>query len=254
MSPFTPEQASRLLTSFTNFLTIATHSILYHRALYPAASFLTARAYNLPVHQSRHPGLCTWIRDAVASAADQIRAGAAHALFIVIYSPTSAVLERWVFDLSSFPASFGDKAKVSRDFKTGDTGGDVNWADVDEALRGALRRIAFRAEGKGKLPEGCTFTIAVELRDEAEPPISHPQVWIPSEPSLQVPSHRYPHHGTARGGELTTPIRAVQAGPLFFECWVEEREEEAASSSQAEENEMDVTIGSDITTLSQQII
>lgn len=182
MSSLTPEQASRLLTSFTNFLTIATHSILYHRALYPPSSFLTARAYNLPVHQSRHPGLCTWIRDAIASAAEQIRAGAAHAVLIVIYSPANTVLERWVFDLSSFPASFGETAKVSRDFKAGDPG-DVNWADVDEALRGALRRIAFRAEGRGRVQEGSTFTIAVELRDEAEPPISvsnvcHDIVWL----------------------------------------------------------------------------
>ncbi|KAG6017233.1 hypothetical protein E4U41_004253, partial [Claviceps citrina] len=63
-SHLVPSQASFLLSSFTNFLTVALHSILYHRALYPPASFLTARAYNLPVHQSRHPAVCAWIRDA----------------------------------------------------------------------------------------------------------------------------------------------------------------------------------------------
>ncbi|KAG5925361.1 hypothetical protein E4U42_004374, partial [Claviceps africana] len=59
-----PSQASFLLSSLANFLTVAIHSILYHRALYPPASFLTARAYNLAVHQSRHPAVCAWVRDA----------------------------------------------------------------------------------------------------------------------------------------------------------------------------------------------
>lgn len=54
---------------------------------------------------------------------------------------------------------------------------------------------------------------------------------------------------------MTTPIRAVQAGPLFFECWVEQRDERADKEMEKEdEDEMDVTISSDITTLSQQII
>jgi mitotic spindle assembly checkpoint protein MAD2B len=28
--------------------------------------------------------------------------------------------------------------------------------------------------------------------------------------------------GTDLGGAKTTPIRSLEAGPLFFECWVEE--------------------------------
>ena len=44
----------------------------------------------------------------------------------------------------------------------------------------------------------------------------HPQPWIPTEPNLQKP------HGKDLGGAKTTPIRSVEAGPLFFECWLEE--------------------------------
>ena len=47
----------------------------------------------------------------------------------------------------------------------------VNWTDVQEALRGALRRVAYAAESKPELPPGCTFTLAVELRDDAPAPI-----------------------------------------------------------------------------------
>ncbi|POR31763.1 DNA polymerase zeta processivity subunit, partial [Tolypocladium paradoxum] len=102
----------------------------------------------------------------------------------------------------------------------------VNWADVNEALRGALQRVAYMGESMPPPPEGCTFTLAVELRDDALPPIQassqHPQLWIPSEPSLQPPTPSNPHTGSALGGASTTPIRSVQAGPLFFECWFEQ--------------------------------
>lgn len=165
----TAEAASRLLTSFSSFLTIAVHSILYHRSLYPSASFLTARAFNIPVHQSRHPALCDWIRDAVAAVTEQIQRGSAHAVVLAIQSSkNNQVLERWVFDVSMFPQTFGDAPAGNDD----EDDGEVNWADVEEALRAALGRIAHVGENRKKLDEECTFTLAVELRDGAEPPIS----------------------------------------------------------------------------------
>jgi mitotic spindle assembly checkpoint protein MAD2B len=98
---------------------------------------------------------------------------------------------------------------------------ELNWADVHEALRGALLRIAHAGENLPNPPEGSTFTMAVELRDDAPAPIGHPQPWIPSPRNLQPPSK-----GRSGGGSLkaasTTPVRSVQAGPLFFECWVEQ--------------------------------
>jgi hypothetical protein len=57
----------------------------------------------------------------------------------------------------------------SREKHAGD--GSVNWPDVNEQLRGALRRMASTAEKMDALPEGCTFTVAVELREEGLAPI-----------------------------------------------------------------------------------
>lgn len=255
----TADQAGRLLSSFSSFLTVAVHSLLFHRALYPARSFLTTRAYGLPVHQSRHPGVCTWVTDAVAAAAAQIRSGAARAVVLAVHAPQSmTVLERWVFDLQSFPASWGDAggagAAVVDALGVGPSaaagpataGGlpetsvegedEVNWTDVNEALRGALRRIAYAGEKSPPLPENCTFTLAVELRDESEAPIGvcvssfllgltvlctdiiqHPQAWIPAEAKLSA--------APGRRDMSTAPIRSVRAGPLFFECWLEKKTE-----------------------------
>ena len=44
---------------------------------------------------------------------------------------------------------------------------DSDLADTAEALRGALARIAHAAERLDTLPHGCTFTVAIELQDDA---------------------------------------------------------------------------------------
>jgi mitotic spindle assembly checkpoint protein MAD2B len=84
----------------------------------------------------------------------------------------------------------------------------------------------------GPLPvPGCGFTVAVELKDDeeeeekAKAPIGSGQVWIPSEPGLQPRSSRggsRTRDGEDLGGVKTRAVRKVEAGPLWFECWVEE--------------------------------
>ncbi|KAI1131325.1 HORMA domain-containing protein [Nemania abortiva] len=248
----TVTQATHLLTTFTHFFTVCIHNILYYRGLYPAATFLTSRAYNLPVHQSRHPTVCSWIRDAVDAVRAQIAQGAVERLAVVIYNARGAVMERWMFDVARFPAWRGlprdgkgkEKAWGREEDDDDEANGDaaaaaamvgagsgdeqqpnhqkVNWTNVDEQLRAAVRRLAYVGEKMAPLPEGCTFTLAVELRDEAEAPIGHPQPWVPTQPNLQTASKDQQTPGQDVGGAKTTPLRAVEAGPLFFECWVEE--------------------------------
>ncbi|GAW19888.1 hypothetical protein ANO14919_093810 [Xylariales sp. No.14919] len=236
-------QATRLLTTFTHFLTVCIHNILFYRGLYPATTFLTSRAYNLPVHQSRHPTVCSWIRDAVDAVHAQIVQGAVERLAVVIYNASGAAMERWMFDIAQFPTweglprdgkgkekawghedddedSSGDAAVVEAD-PSGEQS-KVNWTNVDEQLRAAVRRLAYVGEKMVPLPEGCTFTVAVELRDETEAPIGHPQPWVPTQPNLQTASRDKRKAGEDVGGAKTTALRAVEAGPLFFECWVEE--------------------------------
>lgn len=269
-----PHTANPLLSSFTSFLTIAIHSLLYHRTLYPSTSFLATRAYNLPVHQSRHPGLCSWISDAVTAIAAQLRVGSVRRIVLAVHSPPGSsqpvtVRERWVFDVHRFPA-WGSPAETNaptshqeqqredlNDPVAEDDGAGaaekLNWADIHEALRATLQRLAYAAQAAPKLPPGCTFTLALELRDEAEAPIGvsqktrlelpkeppanttpqYPQPWIPSEGPLQPPTAEKPHQGESLGGAATKPVRSVRADPLFFECWLEQGPEdgEGVSSS-----------------------
>ena len=56
-----------VVAAFSEFLIVAIHTIIYERNIYPQASFISARKYNYPVKQNRHPKVCQWIQDAVAA-------------------------------------------------------------------------------------------------------------------------------------------------------------------------------------------
>ena len=65
-----------VVAAFSDFLTVAIHTILYERDIYPRTSFLTARKFNFPVRQSRHPKVCQWVQDAVAAVeAEMLKVG-----------------------------------------------------------------------------------------------------------------------------------------------------------------------------------
>ncbi|RYP90681.1 hypothetical protein DL770_003219 [Monosporascus sp. CRB-9-2] len=228
-------------------MTLFRYYSLYHPASI-AETFLTSRAYNVPVHQSRHPKVCSWIRDAVDAVKAQLVLGAVERIAVVIYNDQDRVMERWMFDVASFPAWTGFKeGKLPRREDDEEDDGraegaaagagsgesKVNWSNVHEELRASIRRLAHAGEKMASLPEGCTFTIAVELRDEGDAPIGHPQPWIPTQSNLQTKSKDRPTPGEDVGGAKMTPIRAVEAGPLFFECWVEEGKAKVEQPSSA---------------------
>jgi mitotic spindle assembly checkpoint protein MAD2B len=226
-------EAHILLTSFNTFLIVAIHNILYYRAIYPPGTFLTAKAFNLPVHQSRHPRLCAWIKDAVDAVATQLAQGGVERVAVTIHAPATginvppersktedesqpgsvdfvpsissnqttsattnpssltrippnAVLERWIFDVSHYPAwpggaaamrDYGSKQKPGAEEANqsgqgkGKAREELNWVDVNETLRGVIRRMVGVAEGMDALPEGCAFTVAIELKEEGRAPI-----------------------------------------------------------------------------------
>lgn len=124
-------------------------------------------------------------------------------------------------------------------------GVDTNLA---EQMRAALISLTTRCAQLRPLPEKCSFNIALELRDEADidPPIGHPQAWMPVQPSLQKTGRKSIQHPTVEdksgegstqesreseerrkmgqdlGGARFTPIRTVESGTFRFETWVEE--------------------------------
>lgn len=222
-----------LLTTFSDFLTVAIHTILYERSIYPPETFISTRKYNFPVRQNRHPKVCKWITDAVSAVELEMQKGTVSRVVVVIYSLEAKPMERFMFDISSFPEVPPGEALT--EFDDGDTnvgeGGEgqgskgfkVNLVDVEEQLRATVRKLAYCGSKLAPLPEGCTYTVAVELKENADPPIGHPQPWVPSEPSLQTgekgDSTRI---GTDLGGVKSVPVRLVETGAFVLEMWIEE--------------------------------
>lgn len=66
--------ALALVHAFSSFLAVAVHGLLYSRRLYPRETFLSRRAFNVAVHQSRHPDVVKWVQDAVEAVRDELLA------------------------------------------------------------------------------------------------------------------------------------------------------------------------------------
>lgn len=206
-----------LVSAFTDFITVAIHTILYERSIYPRTSFLTARKYNHPVRQSRHPKVCEWINDAVLAVETQLLKGVVSSVAVVIISKDNKIMERFVFDASRFPAvPVTDlDTPLERKDSNGEEVAVLPMIDMEEQFRATMSRFSNCESVLKPLPQGCTFTVAIELKPDGDAPVSHPQPWVPAQPV-----------GADANGDTppstTTPLRKVKAGDLIFETWIEE--------------------------------
>lgn len=206
-----------LVTSFTDFLTVAVHTILYERAVYPRTSFISARRYNFAVRQNRHPKVCEWINDAVNAIETELLKGTVERIAIVIYTKDNQPTERFMFDVSRFPTVGAADVDTPLE-RTEDNGERVPvlpLVDIEEQFRATMSKLADCGSSLKPLPEGCNFTIAIELKQDGQPPIGHPQPWMPVQPVKQGEPN-----GHAQ--QRVVPVRAVAAGEMIFESWIEE--------------------------------
>lgn len=275
--PQAPKTYAAILAHIAHFLKVAIHTISSVRQVYPADSFLTVRAYNYPVRQSRHPGVGAWISSAVSAVhAELLKGTVARVVVAIAHTETCKVLERYVFDLEKLPVvkreewetpiirgetsaeqdqdrpDSADQAQRQQDKDPLRPGGvrEHELADLTEQLRATLSAIMTCPQRLKPVPTGCTFTIAIELKDDADPPVGHPQPWVPVQPEMQrikkgsdmsredaanddlygvsQPDSSAETRQQRRQPEKessirrTIPMRAVDAGEVMFEMWVEE--------------------------------
>lgn len=198
-----PSTQSALAASFSNFLTVSIHQILFLRSVYPRATFLPVRAYNYPVRQSRHPKVCDYINDVSIAVGTEILKGTITAVSIILSSlRTNQPLERYAFDLSGLPrvspgdinTTFEDRRDdPSSSVKLGG-GGSVadrltpsQTVDLEAQFRACLARLASACARLTPLPrdDEFSFTVCIEVREDALPPAGttkEEQTWIVAEP------------------------------------------------------------------------
>ncbi|KAL8673029.1 MAG: hypothetical protein Q9168_002552 [Polycauliona sp. 1 TL-2023] len=216
-----------IVLAFSDFLTVAIHTILYERDIYPRESFLAARKFNCPVRQSRHPKVCQWIQDAVAAVEVEMLKCTLSNVSLVIHAPppSSAALERFLFSTAAFPSL------PSSEHLTPFSGNPPPAADLPEQFRATISRLSTLSSALSPLPPDCSFTLLTELRDDADvhPPLGPDTPWLAAQPRLQkqrsgnVSTLQPPSAvGKDLGGARTTPIRNVESGAFVMEMWVEE--------------------------------
>ncbi|KAJ5568254.1 hypothetical protein N7450_010740 [Penicillium hetheringtonii] len=248
-----PTNQSALAASFTNFLTVSVHQILFLRSVYPRATFLPVRAYNYPVRQSRHPKVCDYINDASIAVGTEILKGTITAVSIIISSlRTNQPLERYAFDLSGFPRAPAGEVNTTFADRNGDSsnpgapvsdrGPAPTSVDLESQFRACLARLASACARLTPLPrdDEFSFTVCIEVREDALPPAgttNEEQTWIVAEPgkvhlrSCTAPfsvskvrngEPQRPPPPVSNGRAKTVPVRRVEAGELRLELWVEE--------------------------------
>ncbi|KAL1986975.1 hypothetical protein VTN96DRAFT_5131 [Rasamsonia emersonii] len=244
-----PNTQAALAASFTNFLSVSIHQILFLRSVYPRSTFLPVRAYNYPVRQSRHPKVCDYINDVALAVETEILKGTITAVTVIISSiRTNQPMERYAFDLSGFPhvpageiyTTFEErKEEASRPQSTTQT------VDLEAQFRACLARLASACARLTPLPrdDEFGFTVCIEVREDALPPAGttkEEQAWIVAEPgqvhlrSCTAPfsvsklgndKHQQQQQQASKvtnGRAKTVPVRRVEAGELRLELWVEE--------------------------------
>ena len=218
-----PTTQSALATSFTQFLTVSVHQILYLRCIYPRTTFLPVCAYNYAVRQSRHPRVCEYINDvSTAVGKEMLNGGSITTVSVIISSmTTNQPMERYVFDLSSLPRV--PASEVNTRFEQ--RGRDNIVIDLEAQFRACLARLESACARLTPLSpddDEFSFTVCIELREDALPPVLEEQSWIVAEPSADSKRHSSTPPLPESGHAKTVPVRRVEAGELRLELWVEE--------------------------------
>jgi mitotic spindle assembly checkpoint protein MAD2B len=151
-----------------------------------------------------------------------------------------------MFDLSKFPVVPKEDyyTPIERDGPPQKDGKNPPTVNLEEQFRAVMAKLSVCGSTLKPVPSGCSFTVAIELKDLADPPLGHPQPWIPVQPSLQKEAVKPGSDnldsspGDDLGGIRTTPIRAVEAGEMVFEMWIEEGKAKMDSSESGKSSQV----------------
>lgn len=79
---------------------IVLHTILCIRQVYPATTFTRRRAHGVPVYQSRHPQVCSYISEVISAIGKEMELGKVKRVTVVIKTiDTGLPLERFIVDM-----------------------------------------------------------------------------------------------------------------------------------------------------------
>jgi mitotic spindle assembly checkpoint protein MAD2B len=203
-------ESHAVLDTFTEFLIVAIHQILYERSIYLPRIFTAAKIYRLPVQQIRHPGLCAYINHTTTAVHRTILSGTVKRISVVIFVQ-DLPREKFVFDISRLSQRILDTA--GREIELEES---FPLVDAEEQLRAALSKLREHCVSLDALDAQGTFRMALETDKDSALGSDDRQQWA-----------NVPQTGTAedrcRGEHASNnvKIRSVGAGALAFDLWYE---------------------------------
>ncbi|KAI5852284.1 DNA-binding protein [Tricharina praecox] len=197
---------------FISHLECSIHTILYARGIYPARLFMASRMYGAAVKMCRVPAVNRFVRELVDTVGEQMLAENVRIVAVVVLSPgpLRAPLERFCFDVGYLPRVGGRERHTLLVAEDGIT----DLPDLHAQFRSLMMQLASVAGRLGRLPEGCSFTVALEL-EEGGVPIEREKRWVVEDPKMT--------NGTVGTvGTTTVTLRSIVSGAMNLDVWVEE--------------------------------
>jgi len=206
--------------TITSFLEISLHTILCLRSIYPPSTFTRRRSHGVPVYQSRHPQVQSYISEICSVLGKEIERGNARRVSVVIKDLGGLPLERWVFDLGYLGVGEGREKEAGL---VGAPGAE----ELSLMLRGFLIRLTALDGQLLDIKGEATFAVIIETKDDLEPSTNTTAdgsvpPWIPAmaadtiRPRSQVDGDRIPHH------EPLLHVKAIETGVIDIRLMVQE--------------------------------
>ncbi|WWC88379.1 uncharacterized protein L201_003290 [Kwoniella dendrophila CBS 6074] len=209
-----------------SFLEISLHTILYLRSVYPASTFTRRRAHQVPIYQSRHPQVRSYITNVISSLSPEIYNGKLKRITVVIKGVEDGLpRERMIFDLGYLGEL--DKLRDGRGTEVGLIGAP-NADELGLMLRGFLIKLnaldGQLLDNKGE----TTFAVIIETNDSLEPSSNTNEdgivpPWIPAlaNDTLQPPSSQDLDDCPEKHEPLLN-VKAVETGVIDIRLMVQE--------------------------------
>ncbi|XP_070175341.1 mitotic spindle assembly checkpoint protein MAD2B-like [Littorina saxatilis] len=140
----------------SEFLEVAIHSVLYCRGVYPQGVFGRKKKYNVPVQVCLHPDVSQYVSSVSRSVRCLLVQGAVSRVDVVLTSPDTHPLERFVFDIGTTAAEIGSSVRD-----------DEYLLHLEQSLRALLLKLNVSDSLLHPLPPDCSWTIHVHTKESA---------------------------------------------------------------------------------------
>ncbi|WRT68061.1 uncharacterized protein IL334_005036 [Kwoniella shivajii] len=209
-----------------SFLEISLHSILYLRSVYPASTFTRRRAHSVPVYQSRHPQVRSYITNVISSLAPEVHNGKLRRMTVVFKGVEDGLpRERLIFDLGYLGEL--DELKNGRGIDIGLIG-SPNADELGLMLRGFLIKLNALDGQLLECKGDTTFAVIIETNDSLEPSSNNNEdvtvpPWIPAlaNDTLHPPASQ-DLDACPEKHEPLLNVKAVETGVIDIRLMVQE--------------------------------